>query len=235
MTASMLRFAAFALFAFAVSTHAATPASAAATYEVRMNGMHVATIDESYEAQGGDYRLRSNSTPVGLFAVVRKLAVRFVSSGTVTSRGLQPQRFEGRRATGEIPEVIADFDWNAGQLALTHEGRNETVPLPPGTQDRLSVMYQFMFLAPKATATIDVAVTNGRRVDKYSYAVTRDVELDTPLGRLKTVHLVRQREPSDPENELWLSPDHGYLPVRMIIVERDGTRYEQVATRLDHP
>jgi len=233
MTAAMLRYVLFAGLVLCASAHAAVPASVAATYDVRMNGLNVSTITESYQAQGGAYRLTSNSAPTGIFALVQKLAVRFVSTGAVTPRGLQPQRFEGRRATGEIPEVTAEFDWSAAQLTLTHEGRTETVALPPGTQDRLSVMYQFMFLAPKASAFIEVAVTNGRRVDRYTYAVTRDVEQDTPLGRIKTVHLVRQREAGDPENEVWLSPEHAYVPVRMIIVERDGTRYEQLATKLD--
>jgi hypothetical protein len=198
-----------------------------------MNGLNVAVINETYQAEDGAYRLTSNSTPMGIFTLVQKLAVRFVSTGAVTPGGLRPQRFEGRRGTGETPEVTADFDWSAAQLRMTHEGRNQTVPLAPGTQDRLSVMYEFMFLAPTASGAMDVAVTNGRRVDRYTYAVTRDVEQDTPLGRLKTVHLVKQREPGDPRNEIWLSPEHGYVPVRMIIVERDGTRYEQLATRLD--
>lgn len=232
MTAVMLRLAAAALFAAGMSAHAA-PVSVSAAYDVRMNGLHVASISESYHAEDGRYRLTSNSTPHGIFALVQKLAVRFVSTGTVTRRGLQPERFEGRRAANEMPEATADFDWSSGQLRLMHEGRNQALPLPPGTQDRLSVMYEFMFTAPRASNTIGVAVTNGRSLDRYAYTVTRNVEQETPLGRLKTMHLVRQREPGDPENEIWLSPEHGYLPVRMVIVERDGTRYEQLATRLD--
>jgi hypothetical protein len=232
MINSMLRVATSAMLACCVSAYAAPPASVAATYDVTMNGLHVSTIAESYQAQAGGYRLTSNSTPIGILAMVQKLAVRFASTGAVTAQGLQPQHFEGRRATGEIPEVSADFDWSAAQLTLTHEGTTQSAPLPPGTQDRLSVMYQFMFLAPATSSSIEVAVTNGRRVDRYTYSVTHDVAQDTPLGRLNTVHLVRQREAGDPENEVWLSPEHAYVPVRMVIVERNGTRYEQLATKL---
>ena len=233
MTALMVRLIACAFFVLAGCAHAAGPASIAASYAVTMNGLHVADIQESYRAEGGSYRLTSRSTPVGVLALVRKLAVRFVSTGAVTDEGLQPQRFEGRRATGEIPEVVADFDWQSQRLALTHEGRQEDFALRPGTQDRLSVMYQFMFLAPDASDTIEVDVMNGRRVERYTYTVTRDVAQDTPLGRLDTVHLVKRREPGDPQNEIWLSPEHAYLPVRMTIVERNGTRYEQLITSLD--
>jgi len=230
----MLRIATPALCAWAwCATAFAAPQAVTASYDVRLNGMTVAVVNERYEARDGAYRLTSSSEPIGLFALVKKLAVRFTSTGDVVAQGLRPRHFEGRRATGEVPEVAAEFDWAGSRLALTHDGKTEAVELPPGTQDRLSVMYQFMFVATQQTPQLAVAVTNGRRVDRYVYTVTPDVEQDTPLGRIRTVHLVRQREPGDPENEIWLAPEHGYVPIRMIIVERDGTRYEQSIAKLD--
>ncbi|TMG77382.1 MAG: DUF3108 domain-containing protein [Betaproteobacteria bacterium] len=32
--------------------------------------------------------------------------------------------------------------------------------------------------------------------------------------------------------ELWLAAERGYVPVRLLVVEKDGTRYEQLATRI---
>lgn len=231
---ALLRAAVFALAVAASvpSAGAATPGAIAARYEVRMNGLEVARLEESYTRENDAYRLTSESTPRGLFALVPALALRFVSTGSVTPRGLRPQRFEGWRGKNEQPEVAAEFDWKARELQLLHEGRNDTKPLAPGTQDRLSVMYDFMFAVPRASGTVDVAVTNGRGISLYTYTVTRDVEIDTPLGRLATVHLVKGREAGGSQNEIWLSTAHAHVPVRMIIVERDGTRYEQIATEL---
>ena len=76
-------------------------------------------------------------------------------------------------------------------------------------------------------------MTNGRKLDRYRYSVEPGVEIDTPLGRLETVHLEKQREPNESAAELWLSPKHRHLPVRMVVVEKNGSRYEQIATRLD--
>ena len=132
MRSAMLRYAAIALLACATSLRAAPPSSVSATYEVRMNGLSVASISESYQAQDGSYRLTSNSTPQGIFALVKRLAVSFVSTGEVTPQGLRPHRFEGRRATGRIPEAVADFDWSSGRLQLEHEGKAQTLPLAAG-------------------------------------------------------------------------------------------------------
>ena len=211
---------------------AAAPRTVSATYDILLNGIQVAVLTERFEAKEGNYRLTSNSTPLGLFALVPKLSVRLQSSGQVNAKGLRPERFEGRRGKSEAIELSADFDWATGQLTVMHDGKSEDIALPRGAQDRLSVMYQFMFLAP-SSGQIDVDVTNGRGLDHYSYAATAGVEQDTALGRMWTVHLVKQRAAGESENEIWLAPDHGFVPVRMIIVERDGTRYEQLITKLD--
>ncbi|MNC91270.1 hypothetical protein D3C83_75000 [compost metagenome] len=59
------------------------------------------------------------------------------------------------------------------------------------------------------------------------------MEIDTPLGRMTTLHLVKQRAPDDTETEVWLAPQHHHLPVKILIVENDGTRYEEVMTGLE--
>jgi hypothetical protein len=210
----------------------AAPKIVLATYDILLNGMQVAVITEQFEAKDGGYRLTSHSNPIGLFALVPRLNVRLVSTGRVRGRGLQPERFEGRRGTSDAIELSADFDWAGEQLTVTHDGKSETIALPRGAQDRLSVMYQFMYLAPRS-GQVDVDVTNGRGLDHYSYQAAGGVEQDTPLGRMSTVHLVKQRAAGESENEIWLAPDHHFVPVRMIIVERDGTRYEQLITKLD--
>lgn len=230
----VLRRTALVLAGWAVCLAAsAAPSSVSATYDIRLNGFTVAVLTEHYEAHGDTYRLTSESNPIGIFALVKKLAVRFSSIGAVTERGLRPERFDGWRASGEGPEVAALFNWKDRRLTITHDGKTETVSLPLGAQDRLSVMYNFMFLAPHEPGRLAVALTNGRRLDHYVYTVTPDVEADTALGRIDTVHLVRQRDPGDPQNEIWLAPGYGYMPVRMVIVERDGTRYEQLIAKLD--
>lgn len=209
------------------------PQAVSASYDVYLHGAQIATMTETFEATDGGYRLVSESAAVGVLALFQREAVRFVSAGRVTASGLQPQRFEGKRNDSDPRRVRGEFDWQAGRLHLEHHGRSETVALPRGTQDRLSVMYQFMFLAPDRPQQIEISLTNGRKLDRYQYRVEPGVALETPLGRLETVHLVRQRQPDENATEIWLSPRHRYLPVRMLIVESNGSRYEQVATRLE--
>ena len=211
----------------------AAPRSVRVSYNATMNGMAIGTISEQFESDGKTYRIVSDTKPQGLAALIQRQPLRFTSSGQLGRDGLRPAQFDGRRSAGEAPQVSAEFDWPQKQLTLKHQGKIESFPLPPGTQDRLSVMYQFMFLTPERIRQLDFPMTNGRKIDRYHYRATDDVEIDTGVGRLKTVHLVKQREPGDTVTEVWISPQHQNLPVKMLIVEKDGVRFEQIIQNVE--
>lgn len=232
-TAAALAVAALAGVLAGAASPVAGPQEVSASYNVYMHGVQIATMKETYEASATEYRLVSESTAVGVVGLFQRETVRFVSEGRLTPAGLEPRHFEGKRSDNDPRRVRGAFDWVAGRLAIEHHGRTETLPLPRGTQDRLSALYQFMFIAPDKSRQMEISMTNGRKLDRYQYSVEPGVELDTPLGRIATVHLVKQRQPDESQTEIWLSPRHRYLPVRMVIVERNGSRYEQVINHIE--
>jgi len=209
------------------------PLSAAARYDVFRNGWRVAVVSETFEAKDGAYRIVSESRAVGLLALVEKHTLRFVSSGVLTPSGLRPQHFEGKRSDADSRQVRADFDWQTGQLTIVHDGRTESFGLPAATQDRISSMYQFMFLSREGLQRLEFPMTNGRKLDHYVYTVQPGGDLDTRLGRMATLHLVKQHRADENVAEIWLAPQYRFLPVKLLIQEEDGTRYEQVITSLE--
>ncbi len=219
--------------ALTAGTAFAAPKAVKAVYTGYMNGMTIGVITEQFDIDRGSYRIVSETKPMGLAVFVQRQPLRFMSRGQVNREGLRPVHFEARRTAAEPPQVTADFDWAAGQLSLTRGGKSESMAVPAGTQDRLSIMYQFMFMPLEKTRLVEFSMTNGRKLDRYRYRATPDVELETPLGRLKTLHLVKQREPDDTVTEVWLSPAHHYFPVKMLIIEKDSMRFEQVIQSLE--
>ena len=223
--------------AAAAAVHAApkvpAPAGVVVSHNVFRNGIPIAVITEQFESGEGRYRIVSESAAVGVLALIQPRPIIVTSTGGVTSEGLRPERFDGSRGARDARRVSAQFNWGDGTLALEHDGKSERLKLPLGTQDRLSIMYQFMFYDYADRRDLEFPMTNGRKLDLYRYTVTPDVEIDTPLGRMSTLHLVKQREPGDSETEIWLAPEHRYLPVKMVIVEDDGVRYEQLVSRLE--
>jgi hypothetical protein len=216
------------------ATSAAAPKTVKATYAAYMNGMVIGAITEQFEADGGTYRIVSETRPMGLATFLQRQPLKFMSTGELTREGLRPIHFEGRRSAAEPPQVSADFDWAQGQLHMKYNAKVESVPITPGAQDRLSIMYQLMFVAqPDKARQIDLWMTNGRKFDQYRYRITPEVELDTPLGRLNTLHFVKQREPGESHAEVWLSTQHRHVPVKVMIIEKDGMRFEQIIQTLE--
>jgi hypothetical protein len=55
----------------------------------------------------------------------------------------------------------------------------------------------------------------------------------TPAGDFDTVRVARVSEGERKESaDLWLAAELGYLPVKLVVVEKDGTRLEQTAVRV---
>src|SRR5262245_8009291 len=138
-----------------VAAAAPAPQVVSATYNLYVNGAHVAVMNETYDTKDSSYRIVSESVPLGALALFQKPA-RVVSSGQLTPEGLRPERFEGR-AIGR-GEVHAQFDWPGEKLSFGRDGKTETVALPAGTQDRLSIMYQFMFQPLDGRDKLEVAM-----------------------------------------------------------------------------
>lgn len=214
----------------ALAAHAAAPGSAHITYNLIRNGVMLGTISERFEAKDGQYRASSEARASGLFALAQREPARYLSNGAITPDGLRPLRFEGHHRGRSMS---ADFDWSAKQLTLLHDGLNHTLALPAGAQDRLSIMYQLMFLAQRKTRLLEVDVTNGRKLSRYRYAVRGEVTIDTPFKRLNTIHFVKQHAPDESGTEVWTAPEYGNVPVRVLIIEEDGDRFEQIATRVE--
>lgn len=211
----------------------ALPQAVSADYNVTLNGLPVAVMHETFEARDGRYQIASETRAKGVLALAQRRPGRVTSTGEVAGRGLRPKTFDGTRGNSDARRVHAEFDWQARTLTLAHDGNTETIGLPDGTQDRLSVMYQFLFLDPAKLNGLAFAMTNGRKLDHYIYGIGPDTAIDTPLGRLQVVHLVKRHAADETATEIWLAREHRMMPVKMRIVEDDGTRYEQIIARLE--
>lgn len=212
-------------------TAQAAPGRITAHYSLTRNGQELAEVVEVFTQDRGRYRIESVTQAVGVLRLLTRENIRFLSEGRVTRNGLQPLHFEHHRGAAPARRIIADFDWKARQARLQHDGEEEILPISPGLQDRLSLMYQFMFLKlDKPVLVFDM--TNGRKISRYTYRRVEEGELVTPAGSFRTVQWSRVREPGDEGTDVWLALDRHQLPVKIVFEEEGGARLTQVLTRL---
>lgn len=208
-------FISFVSLATTVATAtAAPPQRVEIGYEVARNGSVVADVTERLEHDGRSYRLTETWKGKGVYAL-RGEAVRS-SRGAIAADGLRPQAFEDRRPGRDSRH--AEFDPAAKTPTLLR-------------QDRLSFLWTFAFSVP--TGLVTVSVADGKGVTTYAYQPAGRERVKTPAGEFDALKLVKRRDnPQDRATEIWLAADRGHVPVKVLYVDKDGTRIEQLAVRI---
>jgi hypothetical protein len=153
------------------------------------------------------------------------------STGTLSSQGLQPLRFEDRaRRTRGL-----SFEWpptgGVPAHALSDDG-TRLDGLPSDTQDRLSV---FLQLGPwvqdaQPGERWSIPVAGLHQVETWTFEAVGHEHLVLPAGEFDTLRV--RRGPSGTAErsvgvELWFSPALPGLPVRIVLQQTNGDRVDQ--------
>ena len=205
-----------ALSALAVATlaaQAAPPRKAEIVYELARNGKVLAEVTHRLEHNGKTYKLTENVRGKGVLAMKGDIARS--SQGAIAADGLRPRHFEDQRSGRDT--LKADFD-PAAKLPTLKQ------------QDQLSMVWTFAFAQP--AKEVGVRVADGKRVSEYAYQPAGRERVKTPAGEFDALKFVKKRDSAeDKATEIWIAADRR-IPVRVLIVDTDGTRLDQVASRL---
>lgn len=162
--------------------------------------------------------------------------VKFLSEGRLGPDGLIPERFY--QSTPRQGPSESRFDLDRG-LAQLKPGGPE-LPMPPGVQDRLSVVFQLALwgqsrpggLQPGETLAVPLAGRSEVRQLRFSVGDREDLVL--PGGILVSAIRIS----SDPfefsrqgQIEMWLDPADRYFPARILYREPSGRTLDFLAIR----
>jgi hypothetical protein len=206
----------FFLITFSIGTAAAAapPQRVEVAYQMARDGSALADISQQLEHDGRSYRLSETWKGKGIYGL--RGEGRRSSQGAVAADGLRPQKFEDKRPGKDA--LHAEFDPAAKMPTLLQ-------------QDQLSVFWTFAFAPPRDL--VNASVADGKKVSSYKYKVAGREKVKTPAGEFNALKLVKQKDnPQDKATEVWLAVDRQYIPVRILVIDKDGARLDQVATRI---
>jgi hypothetical protein len=193
---------------------AAPPQRVEIGYEISQDGKVLADVVQRLEHDGRSYLLSETWKGRGLLGL-RGEVVRS-SQGSVAADGLRPQKFEDKRPGRETRH--AEFDPAAKTPTLQR-------------QDQLSFIWTFAFAPPSGVVT--VGATDGRNVTSYTYQAAGREKLKTPAGEFDALKLAKRRDnPQDKATEIWLAVDLQYIPLRTLVIDKEGKRLDQVAVKI---
>lgn len=201
----------------ACSALAAPPQRVEVVYQLSHNGTVVAEVTDRLEHDGRRYALQETWKGRGVFAL-RGEAQR-TSRGTVARDGLRPAQYRDVRGGRERRQASFDPENSAATLQQ---------------QDRLSFVWSFAFAPP--AVPVSVNVSDGRGVVTYAYRPAGRERVATAAGEFDALKLVREKDGAGSRSdEIWLASDRHFLPVRVQVTDKDGTRIEKVAVRITTP
>lgn len=209
-----------------VAAAAEPPPRLELVFTMTRNGSAMAEVIERLEYSAGNYQLTETWKGKGFYALLGN--ARRVSQGSIVQGALRPREFFDERSGRDTAR--AWFDWKAKTLTMQYKGNRASEPLPPNAQDRLSFLFA-LSLVPGKADSVSYTIADGKGLSRHVYKLMGRERIKIPAGEFDAVKAARQGEDRE-SAELWLAAERSYIPVRLVVVEKDGTRYEQVAIRI---
>jgi hypothetical protein len=222
-----LLLSALGALAWAGAPRAMPPERVELAYEIARNGLTIAEVAYVLEHDTRTYRITETTKGRGILAL--RGTIRRTSRGMISPQGLKPQEFVDERTGRSSARAL--FDWDKKIMTQQYKGEPRTEPLPARAHDRLAFIFDFAFAARPA-GEVAFNLFNGRGQSHHVYTAGPRGRVKTPLGELDALSFVRGS--GDERTELWLAAD-SLLPVRIVVTAQDGTRYDQLATKISPP
>jgi len=222
----MMRNWCWLLISLAGAAAAEPPARVELVFALTRNGSTMAEVVERLEYASGRYQLTETWKGKGIYALLG--SARRMSQGSIVQGTLRPQEFFDERSGRDTAR--AWFDWKAQTLTMQYKGNKASEPLPANAQDRLSFLFA-LSLVPGKAESVSYTIADGRGLSRHVYKLAGRERIKTPAGEFDAIKASRHGEDRE-SAELWLAAERNYIPVRLLVVEKDGTRYEQVAIRI---
>ena len=209
------------------------PESALLYYDAYVDGQQVQTGEIKWIADNAGYSL-SITIPyvfVGPFV--------FESKGKIDAYGLAPSLYWAQR--GKNPPRFSRFERNAqgGPVMFFSEKMDFSPPIPPGTQDRFSLIFQFASLLngddkiDEAGTIRSIPVASFDMIEPWQFKSYGELVSDAvpSMGVTTLRHYELLDRPSNKFKrrvDLWLVRDLEWLPGRIRTTEANGRVFELV-------
>ena len=215
-----------ALFALPQAYAQQPPANLTLKYDVKMNGVTLGEAVHQVRMTKNTYSIIDVEKATGIVGLFTNSITR-KSQGTIVNRQFRPTQYS---ETAKKKTRTAKMDWATKTATFSVEpGKVES--FSEGMVDRVTFPYQY-YLAQKVppAGLFKQEVADVKRVEEQQFKTVGKVTIDTPMGRMDTILVERA---GDSKNmKMWLSPNHQYLPVRVMYIDKKENVFDQVIVEI---
>ncbi len=164
----------------------------------------------------GTYTYESVTTTAGLVALFRSDVVTETSHFRLTNGKLQSLSYVyDHSGNGKDDKQDIQFDWTKGVAHTTDDGKHKTLPVKPGTYDRLLAQLAISMDLARGEDVENYPILLHNEINVYHMLRQDNTDLKTPAGNYETWVIARRDPHSSRVLIFWLAPKLDYLPVQI--------------------
>jgi len=198
-----------------------TPSSVTLRYDVRFNGISLGEAVHVLKIDGSQYTIEDTEKAAGIVGLFVDSITR-KSQGTIVDKQLRPTQYS--ESTKEKSRT-ATLNWNTMTATFTVDP-NKQEKFKPDTVDRVSFAYQYYVNGKVPSGVYTQMVADVKKVEDQTFKVVGMNAVETPMGKINALKVERAGD-AKKNLSMWLSPQHQYLPVRLIFVDNKENVFDQ--------
>ena len=204
----------------------ADPTPFKAVYKADYKGMPVSAVGIRELKLMEDNKYMLSSSAKSFLATVAEHSIF-----RVEEQQILPIEYRYKRSgIGKNRKVTLNFNWQS----QTVEDKADAweMDVSDGVLDKL--LYQFKMRQDLQDAVemeqpwpeMSYQIADDARLKTYTFKVMGEEEIDTPIGKIRTVKTMRIRKKNDRTTTFWLAPDYEFMLIRLMQVEKNGKGFE---------
>lgn len=157
------------------------------------------------------------------------------SEFTLEDNNVVPQHYEyHRKVIGSNKDTVLQFDWDSSSVSKASKKQPKTMPIPAGTQDKVSYQTQLRLDLATGKQKLSYQVADGNKIKTYPFIIVGTETVETAIGTFEAIKIQRDRgTDSKRETFLWCAPELDYMVVKLQQVEKSGKEYSLLIDKLE--
>lgn len=210
------------------------PGEFTAEYTLKKDNTVVGNMERSLGIlDNNSYSFESNSKTTGFISLFYKKSIHEKTNWRLEDQGFVALNYHFfSKKKDKQRKVDIRFDWESGMIITSVNESSWTMPLQPPVYDKLLYQVALMYDLSADRDISTYLVADGGRIKQYQFEKAGVEQLETPLGLIDTVKLIRYKQNKKDKAILWCAPKLSYLPVRVDTYEDDGSIISATIKRL---
>ena len=205
------------------------------SYSLYSNDMKIGMMERKFSMiSDNNYLFRSESKTTGFFSIFRDDHIVEQSKWSYTDQGFIPQTYKYEH-TGGKKDRFVDITFNWDKNRITNKVNDSTwhMDTQAGILDKL--LYQLTIMADLKSGKVpeNYTIADGGKIKNYYFAHVADEVIETPIGNFKAMKIERRKENSERKTWFWCAYELDFLPVKVVITEKQGRLTTAVIEEFD--